>query len=397
MESDPDNFIEVDFKAVLSRVVREDQVLSLWHTFFSRSLQICSSASNSLSSLVKDLNFPSNSTSNAQIALQNATSEFKELQTAIANVEASMARSVVSPMEHFLERYRNRIAAVQDEGNLIIESISKMHKGAENLKEKYWNLHETFNKSLREESITIERIHALDRELTETKKQYAEFIPYANKGIFSKYLAYKSAISSIYEIEGSKIQLLKDLLKEQIAGLKSLGNTLLDKALSLSGILSFFNAETEVEMIEGECAANSFLFTPVRFLDYNSDPSKQLVYDNYFISTDNMSNESITVVFKKTIDNLKDNKDMTLDEKAYIVEFLHHSHTRKLFAEILRDINEPVWITSESSFKAMGDLINYMMARFVLEGDDDYTILSCVLSAAKNVFLKVWLVRNVTS
>lgn len=396
MEVDPDNLIEVDFKAVLGRIAREDQVLNLWHTFFTRSLQMCSSASSSLSSLVKDLSVPLSCTSNVQIALQNITSEVKELQTAIGIVEGRMARGVAGPMEQFLERHRKRIAEVQDEGSLIIEFVSKMHKGAENLKEKYWNLHEAFNKSLREESITIERIHALDRELTEAKKQYAEFIPYANKGILSKYLAYKSTISTIYEIEGVKMHFLKDLLTEQIACFKSLGHTLLDKALSLSGILDFFNAEMEIETIEGECAANN-LFTPIKFIDYNSDPGKQLVYDNYFISTDNMSNESITMIFRRTIDSLKDNKDMTLDEKAYIVEFLHHSHTRKLFAQILRDVSEPAWISSESSFKAMGDLINYMMARFVLEGDDDYTILSCVLNAAKNVFLKVWLKQNVAS
>jgi hypothetical protein len=330
------------------------------------------------------------STSNAQIALQHIASEFKELQTAIKKTGESLGRKVVSPMEQFLEHYKNRITTVQSEGNLVIEFVNKIHKGADNLKDNYWKLHETFTKSLKEESTSIDEIHVLDKGLTEAKKQYAEFIPYANKAIYSKYLTYKSTISFLYEIETSKVQFLKDLLKEQVDVFKSLGKLLLDKAISLSSILSFFNAETEVEMINTECSAKNFFFAPLPFLDFNvNDPSKQLVYDNYFISTDNMSNESISMVFKKTIDNLKEGKDMTLDEKAYIVEFLHHAHTRKLFADILEDINEPTLLTSESAFKSLADLINYMMSRFVLENDEDYTILSSALNAAKNIFLKV--------
>jgi len=388
MENDPD--IEIDFRLIIDRANREHSILNLWHSFFNSGLQICNKITDSLNEFTDELNSSSLNTSNAQIALQHATIELKEMQTAIKDMGESVNRKVVSPMEKFLKHYKNRITTVENEGNLVIEFINKMHKGADNLKNNYWKQHESFTNSLKEESTSIDTIHVLDKSLTETKKQYAEFIPYANKNIYSKHLTYKSTISSLYEIEVSKIELLKDLLKEQVNVFKSLGKILLDKAISLSSILSFFNVKTEIEMINVECSAKNFFFAPLPFLDFNvNDSSKQLIYDNYFISTDNMSNESISMVFKKTIDNLKEGKDMTLDEKAYIVEFLHHAHTRKLFANILEDIKEPICISSESSFKSLSDLINYMLSRFVLENDDDYSILSSVLNAAKNVFLKV--------
>ncbi len=228
---------------------------------------------------------------------------------------------------------------------------------------------------------------------------YKQFVDEANMKIKEKYMVYRSLIDSICDIEESKVELLKGLIRRVVECFEHMGKVLIDKATAISSAVSFISKRNEMHMIGTECGKKEFAktFAPLEFTPYRLVPSSELeseddqvFYERYFSSTDSMSENAINHFFRQAIDTLRSGKTMNLEEKARVVELLHHKPSRSLFAQNLSTMmGSRIYLTSLESFKILGDLIKYLLTAYVLEKDSDPVILLDVLDASISIAFKV--------
>jgi len=398
------NLPELDFTLILARTNREKETFLQWKNFFNAISTIFSNTAISLSLLQNSYTTPLIQPTNAQIAFHNIKSELKELQNELNNSKQIINEENITQIDYFLQHYEAHQAAVNASGKSLLTSINEINSQAEQLKQNYWSAEQALENAMIERK-SKEIISELTKTLNSSKQAYKTYIETANAKIKEKHIIYESLINAIFDIEEQKIGLLKVILQKQVKLMEHLGRVLIDKATAMASITSFINYESEFELLQNDCKfisteGKKAVFLPLEFCIYKSQKNTeniqaQPVIEKYFSSTDNMSEETINKFLIKTIQSIKNSDPMSLEEKAHVVELLHHKNIRILFADILlTEFEEQYEIKKINSLKTLGELINSMLTAFVLEKDEDQHILRTVLQISNNAFCQVFLLKK---
>jgi len=367
----------------------ETYVLEQLNSILRIPLQICDSIEGTIQSSSKN-EIKSVHSSNTKAGLIQIKKELSSIQEPINKLSQELNDTLFIPLESFLINYKEQMVILKKKGDMIISKAKKVKEEVEVDKKSYWDSKAELKELLEKGKKSVDMICEKENVISDLKIRYANSIKEGNKNIEKLLNKYNKVTDSIFDIETSKAQLLQYSLEKTIKCIKDLGDILNENARSLSSCSGYFQADSEIQLMHIECKDELPEFSLLHFSEHPSEKKEQqIIHNNYFMSTGNKSEESIKDSFDKIVHDLMQGKELSLEEMTNMVELLNFAKGRELFAKSLVGIKSKSSIESEAAFRSLGQLINYMLTRFVIEDSEDYFIISSSLEAAEKVYLKV--------
>lgn len=372
----------------------EYEVLKHWSSLLKIPLQICATFTELFHSPFSsdEQSAPSNSMAGLKLVLDELAGTEKRL----GKLREEIGETLVAPVESFLGEYKERVEATRLSGERIVSEVKRIKDEIETHKGDYWNSKDDLEKLLREEKNSVDAIQDQERRIDDLKSKYANSLKEGNSNIQAQCNEYNKVVSSVLDIEASKVNLLQYSLNKTIEFLKQLAVILQDTTRNLPSCLTYFQVGLELNLIKIECSQEMTEFGLLEFEEHLSERKEtKVIYDNYFISTENKSEESMKNLFDRLVGELTKGKELPSEEQSNVMKLLHLEESRTQFAERLMDIKSPLRVESESAFRCLGSLIKYMLTRFADENSRNYSVIAGSLQAAEKVYLQVLLQQRV--
>jgi len=403
-----------NYDELTKKLQKESTNLKSFETFFREHSKLNENYSKSLSSLLSYLRSQPNSNSSLQTAVNNLSKELEEFCDQTLEINTEIQRDIVKPLEMFRDHFEKQSSRFIKNGNNLLSEISESRKNVntqrdlytknaieleklqQDLREFVNNVKEstgTYNAELEKKTTkALDLKLEVDANLTNYKKSVEK----TNSLIQDKYDEYYTVLEAMLQLEESREEFVKNVLKKHLDYSEHISKIFLDKTNSIRSVVEYVNSTNDMHIFVSELKNTGLnpLFIPIETIIYqplspylfDKDPAEKHlnIEPDYFGNAQGGESHDIRIILEQSIIDLTDGKVLSLEEKATAIEQLHKPSGKEVFAEVLSNITHPTTLPPES-FKIFGELVNYLLTAYVLEKDSNEYILSIVLNASKNI------------
>lgn len=391
-----------NFKSFLQKFTLEDKNLKTLSKFFKDSQDNLDYATRIVGFVQEACKSIPESSYSLKCAVIIVQKELENFLADISDIKELVQKDIREPLQRFEEDFSASSSLFSKQGNVLFDELAGVRKNAEKARSAYFKSAKDLEnaqavlKSIAELDENSHKIKGKNMSVLEKKSRMDEFreeykksLDTANKELEEKIKSCEKLADSMYMLDANRIEMTKNTLSKFINYMEQVTKSFTSRSELMKDAIRDIKSDADISLFMnngGDLTVNP-LFTYIQYEEYQyKNPSLRAIEAGRKEPEVQMNDYTkIQIAFNRAMTELSGNSPWSGEEKATLIEYLHRVEGREVFTKLLANAREPLLIPLASSFKDLGDLINYLLNTLMMDESHSNTVLHIVLEASANI------------